>query len=291
MAAKDGRKWWDPYETSQKRGFIYRPNSTSEVLLPATSESFRDSYSLSGPVGSTVYNEEFCWKLSSKPECIRTGSASGQRRNNPHPSRSFMMWRQPKGAIQSSADGRLPWRGPPSEEKIREALTGQYCSTYRTDFMGIPQGSDHMINREGRLAPLYRKRQVPHFTDTEMRDNYRQPKPKSELQGNRSRYDCDAHHVPTVLQSHIRNQQMGSNLTTYDTFFGKRATKVTSVLKSLQPQELQQLYTFLPEKDKEAVKTFLSGDAHLNLGENRKKLPAVPRTSTPEWISSWPGPQ
>ena len=50
------------------------------------STAFIDSYSQSGHIGSTEYIKEFCWKPASKPECIRTGTASGQRRNNPHPS-------------------------------------------------------------------------------------------------------------------------------------------------------------------------------------------------------------
>ncbi|XP_071781475.1 testis-expressed protein 26 [Centroberyx gerrardi] len=298
MAAKDGKQWWDPYETSQRREFIYRPNTASEVLLSPTSKPFRDSYSQSGPFGSTLYNEDFCWKPACKPECIRTGTASGQRRNNPHPNRSFMMWRLPRGTAQSSVDVRFPWKRPPSEEEIRKALTAQYCSTYRTDFMGIPQGCGHINNAEGRLAPLHSRRQVPCCTDTEMRDNYRQPKQRSELQGIQTRRGCSAHHsascrgiVPTVVQSHIHTQQKGSDLTTYDRFFGKRVANVTSVIKSLPPQELRQLCRILPEKEKEAVETFMGRDAHPNHGEKVKKLPAVTfSSSSPEWISSWPGP-
>ncbi|GAA6232706.1 testis-expressed protein 26-like isoform X3 [Lates japonicus] len=86
MATKEGKQWWDPYETCHRRQFVYRPNSAAEILLCPTSTSFINPYSQSGPFGSTVYNKDFYWKPACKPECIRTGTASGQRRNNPHPS-------------------------------------------------------------------------------------------------------------------------------------------------------------------------------------------------------------
>ena len=54
--------------------------------------------------------------------------------------------------------------------------------------------------------------------------------------------------VPTVVQRHIRDRRDVSELTTYDTFFGRKASVVPYVLKSLQPQELQQLCKALPEK-------------------------------------------
>ncbi|KAF7643290.1 hypothetical protein LDENG_00242280 [Lucifuga dentata] len=88
MATKEKKQWWDPYETSQRREFIYRPNS-GEILLNQTSTSFVDSYSHSGPFGSTLYKKEFCWKPACKAECIHTGTASKQRRNNPHPSQLY----------------------------------------------------------------------------------------------------------------------------------------------------------------------------------------------------------
>nr|XP_033486961.1 testis-expressed protein 26-like isoform X2 [Epinephelus lanceolatus] len=233
MATKEGKQWWDPYETSNRRQFIYRPNSAAEILLCPASTSFIDSYSQSGPFGSTVYNKDFCWQPGCKPECIRTGTASGQRRNNPHPSQSFMMWRLPRDAARSSEYVSFPWKCPPSEREIHKALTAQYRSIYRCDFMGMPQ-------------------------------------------------------VPTVVQRHA--QQKRSDLTNYDRFCGKRVNDVTCVIKSLLPQELQQLHRILPEEEREAIKTVLSKDCPNNR-EKVNKLPAVvlhPRS--PEWISSWPGP-
>ncbi|XP_051253184.1 testis-expressed protein 26-like isoform X2 [Dicentrarchus labrax] len=183
MATREGKQWWDPYETSHGRQFVYRPNSAAEILLCPTSTSFIDSYSKSGPFGSTVYNQDFSWKSSCKPECIRTGTASGHRRNNPHPSQSFMMWRLPRDTARSSEYVGFPWKCPPSEEEINKALTAQYRSTYRCDFMGMLQ--------ERKCAPKHSRREVRPSTDTEMRDNYRQPKQKPELL--RYRHSADPH--------------------------------------------------------------------------------------------------
>uniref|UniRef100_A0A3P8SM64 Testis expressed 26 n=1 Tax=Amphiprion percula TaxID=161767 RepID=A0A3P8SM64_AMPPE len=247
-----GRKsWWDPYETSYKKQFINQPNSAAEILCPM-SASFIDSYSKSGPFGSTVYNKDFYWKPSCKPECIRTGTASGQRRNNPD-------------AARNSEYVVFPWKCPPSEGEIRKALTAQYSSTYACDFMGLPQGTTHLLGQscvyERRSTWLQVKRHMPLSADTETRASYRQPKP--ELLGNLFHYSCKKNSnlaccgiVPTVVQRHIHTQkQKGSDVTTYDRFYGKRVGDVTSVIKSLLPQELQQLHRVLPEEVKMLVQT------------------------------------
>ncbi|XP_070827394.1 testis-expressed protein 26 [Chaetodon trifascialis] len=257
MAAKEGKQWWDPYETSNRRQFVYRPHSAAEILPCLAPTSFIDSYSKSGPFGSSVYNKDFCWKPACKPECIHTGTASGQRRNNPHPSQSFMMWRLPRDAAQSAEYVGFPWKCPPSQGEIRKALTAQYRSTYRCDFMSMPQGYDHVNGAERRLAPKHSRHEVPPSADTEMRDNYRQPKQKPELL--HYSYNTDPNRaccgiVPTVVQGHIYAQQKRPDLTHYDRFCGKRVTNVTHELKSLLPQKLRHLHKILPEEEREAVK-------------------------------------
>uniref|UniRef100_A0A672ZGC1 Uncharacterized protein n=1 Tax=Sphaeramia orbicularis TaxID=375764 RepID=A0A672ZGC1_9TELE len=204
----DSYSWWDPYETSQRRDFTYRPNSSAEC---PTSTSFIDSFSQSRPFGSSVYHEDFNWKPACKPECIRTGTASGQRRNNPHPSKVGIY-------NVSSEYVSFPWKCSPSEGEICKALTAQYRSTYRCDFMGMPQG-----RREKRLVPPCSRRRVPTSTDTEMRDSYRQPKQRPEV--NHCHYSCNMNRrtacrgiVPSVVQRHVLTQQKDSDLTTYDRF-------------------------------------------------------------------------
>uniref|UniRef100_A0A3B4U967 Uncharacterized protein n=1 Tax=Seriola dumerili TaxID=41447 RepID=A0A3B4U967_SERDU len=212
--------------------------------------------------------------------------------------KSFMMWRVPRDATQSPEYVRFLCKCPPSEGEISKALTAQYHSTYRCDFMGMPQGHDHINNAGRRLVPLHSRHLVPLSTETEMRDNYHQLKQKPDVVGNQSHYSCTNRNVaaccgivPTVVQRHVHTQQKGSDLTTYQRFCGKRVTNVTSAIKSLLPQELQQLHSILPEEEKEAVRTVLSKAAHPDKGENVNKLPAVVLNScSPEWISSWPGP-
>uniref|UniRef100_A0A3P9BXN2 Uncharacterized protein n=1 Tax=Maylandia zebra TaxID=106582 RepID=A0A3P9BXN2_9CICH len=103
------------------------------------STSLIDSYSQSGPFGSSIYSKDFSWKPACKPECIRTGTASGQRRNNPHPSK---VGTNP----QNSDHIAFPLKCLPSEGEIRKALTAQYLSTYKCDFMGTPQGTQFSVN-------------------------------------------------------------------------------------------------------------------------------------------------
>ncbi|KAK2846748.1 hypothetical protein Q5P01_009747 [Channa striata] len=273
------------------RHFVHQPNPATEILLCPTSTSFIDSKSR--PFGSTVYNKDFRWKPACRPECIRTGSASGNRRNNPHPSQAFMMWRLPRDATRSPEYVTFPRKCPPSEEEIRKALTAQYHSTYRCDFMGRPQGPDHMNNAERRLDALHSRRHMSVCTDTEMRDNYRQPQERPELLGKLCHHTepSVACHgiVPTVVQRHIRTQQKRSDVTTYDRFCGRKVSDVTHVIKSLLPQELQQLYKILPEEDRKTVQQILNKGSRPNSGHKGNKLPAV-NSCSPEWISGWTGP-
>ncbi|XP_077954585.1 testis-expressed protein 26 isoform X1 [Gasterosteus aculeatus] len=294
MATKEGKQWWDPYETSNRRQFICHPKSAAEILVCPTS-TFVDSSSKSGALGSTVYNRDFGWKPPCKPECIRTGTASGQRRNNPHPSQSFLKWSLPGDATQSSEYVVFPRECHPSEGEIRMALTAQYSSIYRCDYAGMPQGHNHRNNGEVRIAPWQSRPEVPLPADTEMRENYRQPKQKPGLQRNYSPYSCSAPSmgccgiVPTVVQRQA--QQKRSHLTNYDRFCGKTDTNVPNMIKSLLPQELQHLHRTLPEEVKEALKPVTRIDAHPNTGDEVNKLPPVELHScSPKGISSWTGP-
>ncbi|XP_041915834.1 testis-expressed protein 26-like [Alosa sapidissima] len=282
-------KQWDPYQTSHRRDFVYRPNSSEPVYGTSTSKVHINPYTLDKPVDTkTVYNEEFSWKPTSKPAFI-TGTVSGNRRNNPHPSESFMVWRLPRG-LRSAYNGK-PGTSLPSEQQITDALSGQYRSTYRTDYLGIPQG----VQKPTKLKPLSLEKMVSYTIDTEMRHNYCKPSNKPDLQGNTTRYGCNALHgvapkgiVPTVVHSHIRNQETRKQLTSYDMHFGGKTTDISEVLRSLQPQELKQLYQHLPQKDKDAVDAFLLMTSRRSQVKKGSRSPHSP--CKPDWLSAWAGP-
>nr|XP_023991092.1 testis-expressed protein 26 [Salvelinus alpinus] len=97
--------------------------------------------------------------------------------------------------------------------------------------------------------------------------------------------------VPTVVHGHIRNQENRFQLTTYDSHFGGITTDVSAVLRSLQPQELQQFCRHLPDKDKEVVQTLLHRVPPTGQVKRGTKSPVLPPVLyRSEWMSGWPGP-
>ena len=50
-----------------------------------TSNLFRTPYNLGDPIGTTHYDDTYYKKDINRREPIRTGTSSGNRNNNPHP--------------------------------------------------------------------------------------------------------------------------------------------------------------------------------------------------------------
>ena len=63
-------------------------NDTKETIAyrPMTSNAFRVPYNLSDPIGPSHYDSQYYHKTVKKEEPIRSGTSSGYRSNNPHPS-------------------------------------------------------------------------------------------------------------------------------------------------------------------------------------------------------------
>ncbi|XP_068174080.1 testis-expressed protein 26 isoform X2 [Antennarius striatus] len=208
---------------------------------------------------------DLCLKPVCEADCIHTGTAAGQRRNDPHPSQ--LTWRLPRKAAQSSEYTGHLWKCNPFEDKICEALTAQYRSIYTCDFMSMHQGYDYVNNAERRLKTKHSKNRVAATTDTEMRDNYRKPKQKPELLPYNYNTDCKVAClgiVPTVVHIHTQKKRLDS--THCSRIYGKTFT------------------------NKEAVKIDLGKDPYSNNKEEATKRPEVINNCSPEWISSWPGP-
>ncbi|XP_065136013.1 testis-expressed protein 26 [Paramisgurnus dabryanus] len=278
----------ETYETSHKRDFVYRPISSTPVLRPKTSKIYRN-YALGHPVGTTAYSEEFCWRPVAKSDCIRSATASGYRRNNPHPSQAFMVWGYSTDQLKSLADSSSPYSRQLTEQDVQKALSAQYRSTYRVDFLGLPQG---IIKNRIIHAPSIRSHPDHYDTQTEMRHNYWQPILKPELLGNNSRYGCNKLHgvavrgiVPTLFHSDINNQRICKQQTTYNTHFGSQHADV-SVLNS--KQFCKQPASEKGIKDVKTLMQIASSSAHEWRVKKQEILPQAPRTL--ERMSAWPGP-
>ncbi|XP_056613442.1 uncharacterized protein LOC130429100 isoform X2 [Triplophysa dalaica] len=289
MANYDVHRRLETYETSHKRDFVYRPILSTPELRPKTSvRIYKNSYALDVPVSTTLYSEDFCWKPVSKTACIRSATASGQGRNNPHPSQAFMVWGYSPKQMKSLSDGK-----PLTERDIQKALSEQYRSTYRVDFLGLPQG---MMKNQITLAPSKQSHADNYCTQTEMRYNYK-PILKAELLGKNSRYGCNKLHgvaarVPTIVHSDMNNLRYSKQHTTYNKHFGSQHADVSSVFSSIQPQVFQQFAEHLAsEAEKKDVKT-LWRTASLSAHELRMKKSGVFLRPHPtlERMSAWPGP-
>ncbi|XP_056330092.1 testis-expressed protein 26-like [Danio aesculapii] len=178
----------EAYVTSYERDFIHRP-ILSLSIRPKTSGRVSRSL-LDDPVGATVYSEDFCWRPVPKTACIRSATASGNRSNNPHPSKAFMIWRHYTDQMKQF-DGSSPLQLHFTEKEIQKALSDQYRSTYKSDFLGLPQV---IMKKHAFIVPFNHNQAVHYFTQTEMRHNYRSPIIKPELLGNTSRYGCNKLH-------------------------------------------------------------------------------------------------
>lgn len=62
-------------------------SSKTVAYRPMTSNAFRVPFYLSDPIGASHYDSEYSHKEIKKEELIRTATASGNRSNNPHPSK------------------------------------------------------------------------------------------------------------------------------------------------------------------------------------------------------------
>lgn len=59
-----------------------------------------------------------------------------------------MVWRHPPGLKLCET--------PPPEDEVKNALSAQYKSTYRTDFLGIPQGRNTNYTKRDEMSSLFK---------------------------------------------------------------------------------------------------------------------------------------
>ncbi|KAM8977622.1 testis-expressed protein 26 [Pelodytes ibericus] len=258
-----GGNVWDPYETSMNRDYTHKVDLPIQAIRPKTSKSYRNPYFLCDPIGISSYSDEFISKPYSKPELIRTATATGDRSHNPNPDKvpTFIIWRRPREQHRIRLDSSSSRTKPPAFEEIERAIKAQYKSTYKGDYLGIPQGYQvkYAINH-----PTNWKKEIPRPPDTESRFNYQIQPMAPELMDFTHKYGCySTRHfpakgvVPTVVSSHIRNQENRKQLTTYQRHFGKEYINFSALVNSLDPEELKLYLKSVPTEERRVLERFL----------------------------------
>ncbi|KAG8452843.1 hypothetical protein GDO86_004581 [Hymenochirus boettgeri] len=230
-------------------------------LSPQTSKGYRNPYRLGDPVGSSMYVDEFPWKPYSKPELIRAATSSGCRSNNPQTNEAFTTWKLSREEQKVVFDTCSPLKNPSTPEDIQKAMRAQFSSTYRGDYLGIPQG----FQVKYALTPAVNwKHTPPRPPHTESRFHYQIQPNHPELRNTMHKYGCNANRhlavkgvVPTVIDSHIRTQENRRQLTTYQRHFGKEYIDLAAFLRSMDTEDLNQYLKKVPSEEKQALQQML----------------------------------
>ncbi|XP_078371538.1 uncharacterized protein LOC144655195 isoform X2 [Oculina patagonica] len=263
------------YMTTNKREFGGNFGPPAGNARPSTSKIFpsRDNRNLS------TYQTDFNDKNVRKAGAIRIGSAFGNRRNNPHPSEAFMIWKFPSRLPSVDLEEINP-------ETWQEVAQDQIKSTYQSDFTGIPQGVNISTVFEGDLVPTLYK--PPHTLDSTTRYTYQTPAVKSELAGNLTRFGCNKNKykpavgaVPTVSYNSPQMHLYGRTHYSRDYFDKSAVLKEGS--KKFNYGSIPALDEYLKTAKPHERESLLRKLQHISAKgkqENRD----------PEWLSQWTGP-
>ncbi|XP_046562188.1 testis-expressed protein 26-like isoform X1 [Haliotis rubra] len=270
-----------PYKTTYKREYIKRRDPEVRALRPMTSQAYTNAYSLSGPVGNTTYHMEYNAKSELQQEPVRSGSASGNRKNNPHPSNAFMVWRFPSN--KNPVPDVTPWAEEVTNEKLNQVHKRLCSSTYQTDYLGIPQG--FQVRSAYNLPGDWREN-IPYTLDSVQRYSYQGAAPQNELRVPTTRYGSNKKKqlaanggIPTA------NQYLNSikSRTTYDRHYNENAgpvvRQIRDVGKRLGAETLRKYYERSSGEDRELVGRLI--DAYQEPTSHRPPKPSSRACSRP----------
>ncbi|XP_025730549.1 testis-expressed protein 26 isoform X4 [Callorhinus ursinus] len=248
----------------------YTPKITSQKSI----RRLGYTYSLSDPIpNQTQYNDEYVWKTYSKEDWIKNGTSGGIRRHKSHPSQDFFLWTLPQGQPAASIKSYLPWKIA-TEEKVRKAISNQFISNTRRDF--VDRAKAQKIKESSPMS-LERKKLLPRPTDTEFRRNYQVPAKIPELQDFSFKYGCYSSLpvasqglVPAVLYSHMRIQERKRKQTTYQSDYGKAYLDFLTILNSFTPSQVTEYLQSVSYKDRQILNRFIRSHCDSGMGQKNK---------------------
>ncbi|GAB5566264.1 testis-expressed protein 26 isoform X4 [Prionailurus iriomotensis] len=225
------------------------------------------TYSLSDPIpNQTQYNDEYVWKSCSKEDWIKTGTSRGVRSQIPRPS---------QGQSTASIKSHLPWKIAATKEEVRKAIANRFISSTRRDFVDTAKAQE--IQKSSQMS-LGQKKLLPRPADTEFRRNYQVPAKIPELQDFSFRYGCYSSLpvasqglVPSVLYSHMRNQERTKKQTTYQSDYGKTYLDFLVILNSFTPSQITEYLQSLSYKDRQILDRFIRSHCGVDMGQENNR--------------------
>ncbi|KAM7113787.1 testis-expressed protein 26 isoform 3-T5 [Molossus nigricans] len=155
-------------------------------------------------------------------------------------------------------------------DEIRKAISNQFISHTRGDF--VDRAKAQKIKQSSQMF-LEWKKLLPQPADTEFRRNYQVPAKIPEFQDFSFKYGCYSSLpiasqglVPSVLHSHMRNQDRTKKQSTYQSDYGKAYLDFLMILNSFTPSQVAQYLQSVSYKDRKILDRFIHSHCDVDRG-------------------------
>lgn len=159
-------------------------------------------------------------------------------------------------------------------DEVRKAISDQFTSQTRRDF--VDRTTAQKIKQHSQMFSEWKKL-LPHPADTEFRRNYQIPAKIPELQDFSFKYGCYSSLpiaskglVPSVLHSHMRNQERTKKQTTYQSDYGKACLDFLTVLNSFTPSQITEYLQRVSHKDRQILDRFICSHYDVDKGMDKQ---------------------
>ncbi|XP_064217862.1 testis-expressed protein 26 isoform X1 [Aotus nancymaae] len=263
---------WDSYATTMRTAFVPKAGVVPALIRKNSIRRLGYTYSLSDPIlNQTQYNDEYTWKSYSKEDLIKTETSRGIKSQKTHLNEDIFLWTLPHCQQKRTLRNCLPWKIPASMKEVNQALSNQFISLTKRDF--VDRAKAQKITKSSHLS-LEWKKFLPQPPDIEFRRNYQIPAKIPKLQDFSFKYGCYASLpvasqgiVPSVLHSYLRNQEHMKKQTTYQSDDDRTYLDFLMLLNSFTSSQVKKYLQSVSYKDRQILDHFICTHCDTNKKE------------------------
>ncbi|XP_011533228.1 testis-expressed protein 26 isoform X6 [Homo sapiens] len=135
---------WDSYATTMRTAFTPKTGAVPALIRQNGIRRLGYTYSLSDPIlNQTQYSDEYTWKSHSKEDLIKTETSRGIKSHKSHLNEDIFLWTLPHCQQTGTLKNCLPWKIPASMKEVNKALSNQFISLTKRDF--VDRSKDRQI--------------------------------------------------------------------------------------------------------------------------------------------------